>query len=86
MSENTLKVGLTNKGNAHVQVTDFSLFVPGDDKAIASESGSSYIMAGQKREWLLKSTHLKKVANGRLHLKAYTDAGDIDTDLVLGKP
>jgi fimbrial chaperone protein len=86
MPDNQFKVGLKNTGNAHVQVTDFALYLPDSDKVIAGEASSTYVMAGQTREWLLKSTSSDKIADGRLHLKAYTDAGDVDTDLVLGKP
>jgi fimbrial chaperone protein len=86
MPDNSLKVGLKNQGNAHVHITDFYLYLPGSDKEIAGKSGSRYIMAGQTHEWLLKLATMEKISSGRLHLKAYTDAGDIDTDLVLGKP
>jgi len=86
MPDNSLKVELRNQGNAHVQVTDFALYLPGNNQAIAGESGSSYVMAGQTHEWLLKLASLEKVADGRLHLKASTDAGDVDTELVLGRP
>lgn len=86
MSDNTLKLELKNQGNAHVQVIDFSLSLPESAQAIAGESGSSYVMAGQSREWLLKSSSNATIADGRLRLKAFTDAGDVDTELVLGKP
>lgn len=86
MPDSSLKITLENHGNAHVQITDFSLFLPGDEQAIGGEVGSSYVMPGQTHEWLLKSASLGKKPNGRLRLKAYTDAGDVDTDLVLGKP
>jgi len=86
LPDSLLKVELRNQGNAHVQVTDFALYLPGSDQAIAGESGSSYVMAGQRREWLLKTAAADGMAAGRLHLKAYTDAGDVDTELVLGRP
>jgi fimbrial chaperone protein len=86
MPDNQFKLGLKNTGNAHVQVTDFALSLPGSKEAIATEATSSYIMAGQTREWLLKSTLSNQIADGRVHLKAFTDAGDVDTDLVLGRP
>ena len=86
MSDNTLKLGLKNQGNAHVQVIDFSLSLPGSAQVIAGESGSRYVMAGQVHEWLLKSNSNTTIADGRLRLKVFTDAGDVDTELVLGKP
>ncbi len=86
MPGNTLRVELKNQGNAHVQVSDFALYIPGEDRAIVNESGSSYVLAGQAHEWLLKTGSSEKVSGGRLHLKAYTDAGNVDTELELGKP
>jgi fimbrial chaperone protein len=85
MPDKQLKVVLRNSGNAHVQVSDFSLYLPGRDQPIAGESGSNYVLAGQTREWLLKTSLTEANADGRLRLKAFTDAGDIDTELVLDK-
>jgi fimbrial chaperone protein len=86
MPGNTLKVELHNQGNAHVQVSDFALYIPGEDRAIVNQSGSSYVLAGQAHEWLLKTGASEKISGGRLHLKAYTDAGNVDTELALDKP
>jgi fimbrial chaperone protein len=86
MPGNMLKVELHNQGNAHVQVSDFALFIPGEDRALVNESGSSYVLAGQAHEWLLKTGSSENVSGGRLHLKAYTDAGNVDTELALDKP
>ena len=82
--EHKLKVGLKNQGNAHVQITDFSLYVSDAEQPIAGESGSSYVLAGQTREWLVKMGPLE--AGERLHLIANTDAGKVDTDLVPDRP
>jgi fimbrial chaperone protein len=86
LPDNMLKVRLKNQGSAHVQVSDFSLLASGSDRQIAGEAGSSYVLAGQSREWLLKMNSSKKLTGGSLRLKAYTDAGNIDTELELDKP
>lgn len=86
MADNTLKVGVQNQGNAHVQISDFALYAPGSDRPIAGEAGSSYVLAGQSQEWLLKTSPSEKIADGRLRLKAYTDADPVDTEVVLGRP
>lgn len=86
LPDNMLKVGLKNDGGAHVQVSDFSLSAPGSAQQLANESGSSYVLAGQSREWLLKMNSPKKISSGSLHLKAFTDAGDVDTEILLDKP
>lgn len=86
MPDNQLKVSMQNQGSAHVQVTDFSLYRPGGSQAVANELSSTYIMAGQSHEWLVKTATTGKFVDRRLQLKAFTDAGDVDTQLVLGKP
>lgn len=85
MPDNQLKVTLKNRGNAHVQVTDFSLYLPATDQSVAGEAGSKYIMAGQMHEWLLKTSSPVTPTDGRLRLKAFTDAGDVDALLSLGR-
>lgn len=86
MPDNKLKVGVENTGNAHIQISDFTLYVPGAEQAISGELGSTYILAGQEHEWLMKMSSLANTSGGRLRLKAYTDANNIDTELVLHKP
>lgn len=86
LDDKRIKVGLENQGNAHLQVSDFALYVPGMAQAIAIESGLSYALAGQAREWILSIRPLKAPSNQRLRLKAYTDAGEIDTELMLNQP
>ena len=86
MPDQQLKVGLRNQGTAHVQVSDFALYLPGSDQSIVTQVSSSYVLAGQSREWLLKTSSLEKVSGGQLRIKAYTDAGDVETQLVLDKP
>jgi len=86
MPEDQLKVTLRNTGNAHVQISDFGLYALGNEKAIAGESGSSYVLQGQTHEWALKANSLDKVTNNRLRFTAFTDANNIDTEIVLHKP
>lgn len=86
MPDASLKVGLQNQSNQHVQISDFALFVPGSDQSIVSEFGSSYVLAGQAREWLLHPVSKAAISGGRIQLKANTDAGSVDTELALGKP
>jgi len=86
MPDKQLQVALRNTGNAHIQISDFALYVPGNNKPLAGESGSSYVLAGQTQEWLLKENSLEILANNRLRFTAYTDATNIDTEIVLHKP
>lgn len=82
-SDGSVKVGFRNPGNAHIQISDFSLLNPGSNGVIAEEQGASYILAGQAREWHLKTNPAEKIAGNRLRLKAFTDAGDADKELPL---
>jgi len=86
MTDNKVKVTVRNTGNAHIQVSDFGLYAQGITEAIASESGSSYVLAGQTHEWVLSTSPFEKLTAKHLRLKAYTDADNFDTELVLGKP
>jgi fimbrial chaperone protein len=86
VSDSQLRVQVRNQGNAHVQISDFSLHAAGAAQAVTSESASSYVLAGQSREWLLRTSPSQTIANGRLRLMAFTDADKVDTELVLGSP
>jgi fimbrial chaperone protein len=86
MPGGVVKIELQNQGNAHVQVSDFALYLPGSDKPIAREAGSTYVLAGQLRAWLLKTDVTQNTSGGSLRLKAYTDAGDVDAELAHGPP
>jgi fimbrial chaperone protein len=81
-----LKIVLNNQGNKHIQISDFSVYAKGHEKAIASMSGTNYVLAGQTHEWLIKTNPTELISDGRLHLKAYTDAAIIETELVLDQP
>lgn len=82
-SDGNLNVSFRNPGNGHIQITDFSLLNPGSAGIVAEEQGASYILAGQAREWQLKTNPAEKIAGNRLRLKAFTDAGDADKELPL---
>ena len=80
------KVDLHNSGSAHVQVLDFFLYAPGSEIPLASQTSSSYVLAGQSQEWLLKSTNTAKRYDARLHLKAFTDSVNVDALIVTEQP
>jgi fimbrial chaperone protein len=78
-----LKLTLKNDGNAHIQVTDFTLQLQDAVLPIAGESGSTYVLAGQSHEWLLKTEASLPIAVEFLRIKAYTDDGYIESELPL---
>jgi fimbrial chaperone protein len=68
-----------NTGNAHVQITDFELRGPSANEPIARESSLAYVLAGQRRTWTLPVPADRLKSARELRLKAFTDAGEIDT-------
>ena len=77
--DGAIRLAAQNTGNAHVQVTDFELGLPGAKDSIAHESTLAYVLAGQRRLWTLPAPPDRVKSVSELRLKAYTDAGEIDT-------
>lgn len=77
--DRALRLAAQNTGNTHVQVTDFEVRAAEASEPLAHESTLAYVLAGQRRLWTLPApTELAKAVGG-LRLKAFTDAGEIDT-------
>jgi len=85
-ADNKLVVTLRNDGNAHVQVSDFRLMLPGTNQVVAGESASSYVLGGQTRSWELHTDPAIKARPAVLQLQAYTDAGEFDVALTAETP
>ena len=81
-----LKVTLHNAGNAHVEVTDFAVYVAGSDKPLTGVSVSTWLLAGQAHAWVLDTAPAELPSDGRLRLSAFTDAGNVEAELSLGRP
>jgi fimbrial chaperone protein len=81
-----LKVDLKNDGNAHVQVADFALSLPGKQQAIATQRVSGYLLPGQSRSWTLSTDPAQRIDGGTVRVNAYTDAGSVEADIKLEKP
>lgn len=85
-ADGKLKVEVSNQGNAHVQISDFAIFVPGREPAIAGDAGSTYVLPGQSHAWLLSTRALETFSGATLRLRANTDADNVDMELPLGRP
>lgn len=83
-ADGSIQLAAQNAGNAHVQVTDLELRLPDASESIAHESTLAYVLAGQRRQWTLPAPPRVKSAS-ELHLKAYTDAGEVDTTVRLDR-
>ena len=78
-ADGAIRLVAQNTGNAHVQVSDFELRIPGVSEPIGHESSLAYVLAGQRRQWTLPASPDRVKSVSELRLKAYTDAGEIDT-------
>jgi fimbrial chaperone protein len=79
-----LQLSLSNSGNAHVQVANFTL-AGANGAPVASQHVSSYVLAGQRRDWAFKASPMPAPGTA-LKLRAQTDAGDVAADVLVEKP
>jgi fimbrial chaperone protein len=84
--ESTIHLKLENLGTGHIQISDLELLLPNAKESLAEQSGLAYVLPGQSREWDLKLRQTGVKKNDRLRLKASTDAGSINTEIVLANP
>jgi len=77
--DGTIVLSAQNTGNAHVQITDFELRSSDAGESIAHESSLAYVLAGQRRQWTLSAPADRVKSARELRLKAFTDAGEIDS-------
>ena len=74
------EVGLTNSGNAHVQVANFKL-VRADGSELGTQHVAGSVLPGQTVTW--KAKDIKVPASGnKLRLIARTDIGEINAGLI----
>jgi len=78
----SLRLTLTNSGNAHVQVANFRLALPGGAQPLATQDVAAYVLPGQSRDWSVKVSPLP-AAGTTLGLAAQTDAGDAEATVVV---
>jgi fimbrial chaperone protein len=77
-----LSLSVTNAGNAHVQVANLVLTAGNVDRPVGTYPGFAYVLPGQTRRLLLKAGDRTPAGpGGTMHLKAYSDAGEIDSPL-----
>ncbi len=81
-----IRLTLGNEGNAHIQITDFTLLSPGDENPLAKQGAPFTLLAEQSQSWTLKPDPKVQINEGRLHLQAYSTLGRLDVELLLEKP
>ena len=80
-----IQLAAQNSGSAHVQVTDFELRLADASEPLAHESTLTYVLAGERHEWTLATPAERMKSATELRLKAFTDAGEVDTPIRLDR-
>jgi fimbrial chaperone protein len=81
-----LRLFLNNVGGKHVQVYDLNISSVDNTAPVYSNQGASYVLPGQRRSWLLKPLEQRTLTGDRVRVKALTDTGRVESEIVLGKP
>lgn len=81
-----LKINVSNQGNAHVQIANIKLSSSDNAKPLVTEQIAAYVLSGQSRSWLIESAEMLSVPGTAVHISAETDAGNLQSDVVVGKP
>ncbi|MGG7054413.1 fimbrial biogenesis chaperone [Nitrosomonas sp. ANs5] len=81
--DKALRVEATNHGEAHVQITGFSLQDVTNHSVLAEHRGMDYLLPGQSRSWSINASHIL-LPGTRLKISGQTDAGEVDAEAVLG--
>ncbi|PWF46765.1 fimbrial biogenesis chaperone [Massilia glaciei] len=81
-----LTVMLKNDSQAHVQVSDFRVNLPGQDVPLAVQQVSAYLLPLQSRSWTMAIDPAKPLKGTALRVKAFTDAGEMEADVILDRP
>jgi fimbrial chaperone protein len=79
--DGTLKVNLTNNGNAHIQVAKSKIMLA-SGQPLATQDVAAYVLSGQSRDWLYKPIPFP-APGAKLRVAAQTDAGDVQAELLV---
>ena len=84
-SDGSLKISLTNDGNAHIQIINFSLSKPGSAQPWITQKASDYVLIGQSLDWILPASADYSIpkSGATIQLFAETDAGDIEAEVLV---
>ena len=84
-SDGALKISLSNSGNAHIQIANFSLSLPGSAQPWITQQTSNYVLIGQSFDWILPANADYSIpkSGATRQLFAQTDAGDIEAEVLV---
>ncbi len=84
--DGALRLAVDNVGGRHLQVYDLNISSVDNTTPVYSNQSASYVLPGQRRSWLLEPLRGQVLTGDRVRVKAVTDAGRVETEIVLGKP
>lgn len=82
VDQGQFKLRVTNTGNAHAQIANFTLSRPQGEQ-LTTQQVAAYVLPGESREWPVKSTIQPGAV---LHLTAKTDGDDVQTEVTVAAP
>lgn len=84
-SDGTLKISLSNLGNAHIQIANFSLSLPGSLQPWITQQSSTYVLHGQSHDWILpvSAENPAPLPGATLQIFAQTDDGDMEAEVLI---
>ena len=86
-SQGSLKISLTNNGNAHIQIKNFSLSLLDSEQPWVTLQSSDYVLAGQSRDWILPDSADYSIppSGDTIQLLAQTDDIDSEAKIVISQ-
>jgi fimbrial chaperone protein len=84
-ADGTIRLSLSNRGNTHIKIADLELRTDAGGEPVAREARLAYVLAGQRREWVLPAAGDGVGAAAELHIKAISDAGEIQAAVKLDR-
>ncbi|MDA9369110.1 fimbria/pilus periplasmic chaperone [bacterium] len=83
--QGALKISLTNNGNAHVQIINFKLSLPGSAQPWVTQQSAEYVLPNQSRDWMLPVNVENPIPpmGTTIRLFAQTDAGNFETEVII---
>lgn len=84
-AEGALKINLTNDGNAHIQIKNFTLSLPESAQPWATQQTADYVLSDKSRDWILpvNADYPTPPPGVTLKLVALTDAGEIEAKVLI---
>ncbi len=73
--QGALKISLTNNGNAHIQIANFKLSLPGSAQPWVTKDSAEYVLPGQSRDWNLPANSEYPAPATRDFLTAFCSDG-----------